>query len=176
MKYWNLLSRASKTLLILSAVFLLYGYLCRVFNINFFWESKSVGWMLFWVMIISLLINRIKNKRPQKKKVLFEKICIGFSVFVLIMKGFLLAVFLQTDAYENAIRFIKTNKEIEAVAGPVRSISLVPQGSIHIQSKGDHQTGQAEFHFIVKGSKKFMDVSMYLTKEPDREWQVLGMR
>ncbi len=55
--------------------------------------------------------DRMKQKRLQNKKTLIEKIGIGFSVFIILIKGVLFFVTQQTTAFESATNFIKTNQE-----------------------------------------------------------------
>ena len=56
-----------------------------------------MGWVLFWVMLIAILRDRIKSKRLQAKKVLLEKIVIGISILVILTKGVVFFVFPQTE-------------------------------------------------------------------------------
>jgi hypothetical protein len=128
LKKFNSLSDITKKVIIMTVAFLLCGYLCRLIGLYFFWESKTIGWTLFWIAIIFILRDRIKEKKLQNKKTLIEKIGIGFSVFVILIKGVLFFATQQTAAFESATNFIKTNPEIKAKVGTVKSIFLVPFG------------------------------------------------
>jgi hypothetical protein len=33
-------------------------------------------------------------------------------------------------------------------------------------------TGQADLHFIVKGSEKYLDLNLLMNKETEAEWQI----
>ncbi|MFT3679370.1 MAG: cytochrome c oxidase assembly factor Coa1 family protein [Ferruginibacter sp.] len=172
MEQLNALSSSTKKVIIIALAFLLYGYVCRLAGIYFFWESKTIGWTSFWIAVIFILRDRIKIKRVQNKKTLLEKIGIGFSIFVIIMKGILFFATQQTSAYDIALTFIKTNPEIQNRVGKVNSVSLIPLGGMAMTTNAQGSAGQADLHFIVKGSKKYIDLNLLMNKEFDTDWQM----
>lgn len=172
MKHFNSLSNITKKVIIATVAFLLYGYLCRLVGLYFFWESKTIGWTLFWIAVIFILRDRIKQKKLQNKKTLIEKIGIGFSIFVIIIKGVLFFATQQTTAFESATNFIKTNPEIVNKVGTVKSIFLVPFGGMSVTTNSQGSAGQADLHFIVKGSEKYIDLNLLLNKDFDTNWQI----
>jgi hypothetical protein len=172
LKYFNSLSDITKKVILATIAFLLYGYLCRLVGLYFFWESKTIGWTLFWIAVIFILRDRIKQKKLQSKKTLFEKIGIGFSVFVIIIKGVLFFATQQTTAFESATNFIKTNPEIKAKVGTVTNIFLVPLGGMSMTTSSQGSAGQADLNFIVKGSKKYIDLNLLLNKDFGTNWQI----
>ncbi len=158
--------------IVATIIFLLYGYLCRLVGLYFFWESKTIGWVLFWIMVVFILRDMIKQKKRYNKKAILEKIGIGLSVFVIIVKGVLFFAIQQTSAYESAANFIKTNQEIRNKVGIVKGIFLVPFGAISMTTNSQGSTGQADLHFIVKGSEKYLDLNLLMNKETEAEWQI----
>lgn len=78
----------------------------------------------------------------------------------------------QTSAYESAANFIKTNQEIRNKVGIVKGIFLVPFGAISMTTNSQGSTGQADLHFIVKGSEKYLDLNLLMNKETEAEWQI----
>jgi hypothetical protein len=172
LKKFNSLSDITKKVIIMTVAFLLCGYLCRLIGLYFFWESKTIGWTLFWIAIIFILRDRIKEKKLQNKKTLIEKIGIGFSVFVILIKGVLFFATQQTAAFESATNFIKTNPEIKAKVGTVKSIFLVPFGGMSMTTSSQGSAGQADLNFIVKGSEKYIDLNLLLNKDFETGWQI----
>jgi len=168
----NSFSGITRKLIIATVAFLLYGYSCRLLGLYLFWESKSVGWTLFWVTVIFILRDRIKDKKIQNKKILFEKIGIGFSIFIIIIKGALFFATQQTSAYDSAVNFIKSNPEIQSNVGTVNSVFLVPLGSVSMTTNSQGMAGQADLQFIVKGSKKYMDLNLLMYKDFNTDWQI----
>lgn len=172
MKHFNSLSDISRKTIIAVVTFILYGYLCRLVRLYFFWESKTIGWTLFWIAAIFILHDRIKEKKLQNKKALIEKIGIGFSVFVILIKGVLFFATQQTAAFGSATDFIKTNPEIKAKVGTVTSIFLVPLGAVSMTTSSQGSAGQADLNFIVKGSEKYIDLNLLLNKDFEKDWQI----
>lgn len=150
----------------------MYGYLCRLLGLYFFWESKTVGWVLFWITIVFILRDRIKDKKVQNKKVLLEKIGMGFSIFVIIIKGVLFFATQQTTAYDSAVNFIRTNPEIQHSVGSVNSVYLVPYGGMAITTSAEGTAGQADLHFVIKGAEAYMDLNLLMNKDFDTDWQI----
>jgi hypothetical protein len=170
--YLKSFSSATRKVIIVTTALLLYGYSCRLFRLYFFWESKTVGWIFFWVMIIAILAERIKSKKLQNKKTLREKIGIGCSVFVIIIKGVLFFATRQTSAYDSALYFIKTNQNIRSNVGIVNSVFVVPFGGMSMTTNSQGTAGQADLHFIVKGSKKYTDLNLLMNKDLNTKWQI----
>jgi hypothetical protein len=171
LKYLNSFSGTTRILIVVTVCFLLYGYLCRLLGLYFFWESKTIGWTLFWIMLIAILRDRIKSKKLEHRKTLPEKIGIGFSVFVIVIKGVLFFTTPQTTAYGSAINFIKTSKDIQKQVANVNSVFLVPLGSMSVSTNSQGTTGQADLNFIIKGSKKYLDINLLMYKDLNTDWQ-----
>jgi hypothetical protein len=172
LNFFNALSGFSRKLILVTAAFLLYGYLCRLLGIYFFWESKTIGWVLFCASVIFILRDRIKQKKQLQKKTLPEKIGIGLFVFIIIMKGVLFFATPKTSAYAAAINFIKTDPRIQNSTGRVESVFLVPMGGISMTTNAQGTAGSADLNFIVKGSEKYMDLNLLVNKDFDTDWQV----
>ena len=80
------MNKITKVVLLAALLLLIYGYMCRLFNIYFFWESKSFGWLLLIVAIILFLFSNIKYKRPKDKHSVLEKILIPVFILLLLIK------------------------------------------------------------------------------------------
>lgn len=173
MKEFYKLSSLNKTLVRLTIAFLVFGYLCRIVGLYFFWESKTIGWTLLFVTIISILLERIKSKKTDNKKMLSEKIFTGLAVFILLIQCTLFFVIPQTDAFKSAKQFLLTDKTIASQVGEAYDIFLVPVGGISMSSSSAGQTGQADLNFIVKGKNKFKDINLQLVKELGSNWTIV---
>jgi hypothetical protein len=173
MNNFALLSKTNQRLVIATIALLIYGYLCRFLGIHFFWESKTIGWMLFWVALISILKQRMEWKKTNDERTISEKIGIGISIFILFIKTSLLFAMPQSDAYKTAKAFIETDKSIADEVGKVEGITIIPLGGLSFSSSNEGKRGAADFNFIIKGSKKFKDYNLQVVKDFDTEWTVL---
>lgn len=166
----------SKFLLVVGVLFIIYGYFGRAANIFFFWESRYIGFAILFIGLIAYLVSRIKVNRTQSKKSLFEKIGIGILIFILLVQAVFFVIAPSTSAYEAAVKYLKEDSNLQKAVGVVDEVSLVPKGSMQMSSSNNSQSGSATFHFIVKGSKKYMDVAIALEKSPASEWTVVAIQ
>lgn len=81
----------TKWLFTIAAILVLYGYVCRWFNIYFFWESSTVGWTLFLLFLICIMWNSMQIKKAEGRKTIGNKIGIGIIVFIFIIAPIVMA-------------------------------------------------------------------------------------
>lgn len=159
-------------ILCLGAFSILYGYLCRIADFYFFWESKIIGWEVFLIGIALLLYQRIISKEVNKKTTI-EKIGLGVVVFIFIIQTILTVVIINSDAYTTAKKYLTTNASLNKEIGKVVALSIIPTGSIQQTTDSEGEQGDAAISLIVKGEKKFKDVVIYVTKQPNSsDWKV----
>ena len=168
--YFNNLSKFTRTLIVTAFTLTVYGYLCRVLNVYFFWESKTIGWTLVLAAVISCIVERIKQQKQQSKKTLSNKIWVGLIGFVLFMESLLFFTLPHSDAYAAAKQFLFTNGDIKSQVGNVTGFFLVPVGGMAISSNAEGESGAADLTIVVKGTKKYMDVHLLVTKSPNTNW------
>ncbi len=170
------LNKFTKTVLIAGLTLILYGYLCRIIGLYFFWESKSIGWTLLFIGVISFLSNRVKIKTTEKKKTLLEKIGIGLIIFILLIQTILIAVIPFTDAYSVAKNYLINDATLKNEIGDINNFGLIPTGGIQKTTDSSGEYGSATINLTVKGDKKFKDITIYVVKYADSlEWKVEGI-
>lgn len=168
------ISKITKGLLVAGSVLLIYGYLCRFLDLYFFWESKYLGWSVLLIgASASAVIDWIKHSKLIGKKTVGQKVMFGVLTFAFLIQVILLIVLPNTNAYEASKTFLRQNRYIETHLGDIEGISIIPIGSISVSQSGDVETGEAVLHLIVKGSKQYRDITLYLLKMADTEWQVM---
>ena len=167
------ISKFTTTILTLAIIFILYGYFCRVIEFNFFWESKSIGWSLLLIAGISYLADRIKIKKLQNNKTLFEKIGIGVTILYLCVQIILLVIFPFTDAYAAATAHLAHNSVLKSEVGNITEFRVIPTGNIQKKINAHGESGSATINLIVKGNKKFKDITIYVVKRVENPgWTV----
>jgi len=75
------------------------------------------------------------------------------------------------DAYKVATEAIQQNQEIIDEVVGIKGFGRIPTGSIHT-SNG---YGEAQLQVKVLGNTRDMHVDVHLTKEPNKEWQLIEM-
>lgn len=165
-------STTTKRLMLATLLLLVWGYACRIIPVYFLWEAKSFGWFLFWITILFSLLDKIRNKKAQQKKRVWEWIGFGVIAFILLIMSLIVIVGRQTGAYDKSVEFIRSSPEIKAQVGDIKSISLVPYGGFSMSSDNAGTSGEADLHFIVNGSKKNIDLNIVLHKMPGASWEI----
>ena len=127
-----------------------YGYISRWFDIYFFWESKIIALPLIILIMFYSSIKGFIKKR--------EFFSIEFIWIVLCMFGFY-QIFnefnLNKLAVEKSKNFIKDNQLIINKVGKINDISF-PVNNKNLSGS------DFSINFIVKGEKKFSDVTVNL--------------
>ncbi|MGZ3882265.1 MAG: hypothetical protein ACXVBF_13035 [Flavisolibacter sp.] len=170
------MNRLTKSVLITGLIFFVYGYLSRKFNLYFFWDAKTIGGILLVVALLLFLINLRRNRKQQRKKIIWVTLGICFLAFGLVLFPVIAVIFHASDAYHIATEYIKSNPKIREQVGEVRSFGLIPGGIIQTTTINGVETGSAILEMTVNGSKKNMDASIELKKEPDSEWTVTSFK
>ncbi len=172
MDYIKTLGKFTKISLICALILLIYGYYARSASINFFWESKSFGYALLLIGVISLLVDGIRIRKSKNKKAIWNKIGIGFIVFILVVQVILIIVIPNTIAFRVAKDYIKHNYELINELGEIKGFGLIPTGGIQINKNSNGEQGSASINLIIKGQKKYKEVTVFVNKNVDSGWKV----
>ena len=176
MNIFTELKYRTKVLAITATVFILYGNLCRLLGIYFFWESLTVGWLIAAVALLLFLIDMTRIRKQAGKKTVWVKIGIVISCLILAVKMIFLFVVPHADAYAAAKEYFQTDQAIRAELGEVKGFALRQTGSISISHSRSGETGEADLTITVKGSKEFKDYSVFLIKGYTTPWKVIQIR
>lgn len=88
------------------------------------------------------------------------------AAMVLSPFGFLM----KNGAQDTAKAFLKADPQVQAQVGAIKSFGLFPQGSVSI----NNGQGHAELNFSLKGDKGEGKATVRLSKEPNKEWEVIA--
>ena len=170
------LSKANKILLVTGVIFLIYGYLCRIIPINFLWDSRTIGWILLFVALLLYWINLRKRRRQHDKKTVWVTIGIIFLYLGLSILPIVIIIIRNSDAYNAATEYLKTDTKIRTEVGNVNGFGLIPEGAVQVTSHNGVKSGNATLAIIVEGNKRYMDVIIDLVKLPGEPWTVTNLR
>ena len=175
MPFFNIRNNRLRFVSISGLLFILYGYLCRWTGIYFFWESKSVGWVLLFVSLIGLINQRIQRRKEKNSayKGYVEKCGIFAGVLSLLLKITVFFLVLSSEAYRDARKFLLNDSITIAEVGQIKNFSVVPWGGIHSPADSSGIYRSAKIILILKGEKKYKQLTVSLKKYPDQtEWKV----
>jgi hypothetical protein len=165
------INRSTKTVLIIGLTLVLYGYLCRLIDFSFFWESKTIGWTIVFVgLILSFKDLHRKPTVPKRNKII-QKISIGLIAFILIVQTIFICVIPFTDAYAVAKDHLTSDADLNNDIGTIKGFGLIPVEQIQKTMGAAGEYGNATINLIVKGDKKNKDVTISLSLYSDqKEW------
>ena len=170
------MSQRTKIILIIGAILLIYGYVCRLLTINFFWDSRSIGWVLMFIGLLSYWMDLRRIRKQTGKKTFWVTLGICFLAFGLIILPVVIYMLKTSDAYNSAIEFLKNDPTIKKELGDINGFGLITTGSVSTTTINGVESGNATFEIMVRGDKKFKDVTIELTKMPDEFWSVIDVR
>lgn len=157
---------------------ILYGYLSRLAGIYFFWESKSLGWFLLFIALIGLIQERIKRRKARNPeyKGYAEKCGILVAIFSLLLKITVFFLVSSSEVLTDAKTFLLNDSTTIAELGNIKSFSVVPWGGMNRQTNSTDGYRSATIILILKGEKKYRQLTISLTKQIDQKaWKVVRM-
>lgn len=171
------LSQFTKITLLIGVLLVGYGIVCRLLNLYLFWESTVIGSTIILVGALSFFLDRIRIKRAHSKNTTGEKFAVGGISFILLMQAILYTTFFTTDAYRVAKNYVEHDENLANDLGKINNSVLLPFGNIITTIDATGTYGDASFTFIVKGSKKFRELTVFVNKNvEDSEWKIVDVR
>ena len=160
-------------LLLIGLITIIYGFYSRMTNTYIFWESKYIGWLLLFMGIIGTMILKIQRNKSKNKKSILQILVIGLMIFAIGFQVSWISFVPMTEYYKKTEKHIRQSKFIKEELGEIISIQLLPSGKIKTEKNLEGEKIFARLNFIVKGDKKFSDVSTSTLKEFDTdEWLI----
>ena len=169
----RLMSNATKIAFTIGIILLVYGYLCRILKIYFFWDSKSFGWIFLIIGLMFYLFDLNRTRRQKGKRIFWVRMGIGFIMFFFALAGAIIFEFkYNSDPYQVAIDYLKSDSVIKNEIGDVTGLGLIPMGAQTITTINGKEYGKAVYYITVSGNKKKKDVEIKLEKTPETVWTV----
>jgi hypothetical protein len=169
------LSQFTKWITGIGLICLLYGIAARVVPVYFFWESIYIGCILITIGIIGQLIALIKPRRKLKKNIVGIIIALGFLSFALSIQLLMVFTIPNSEAYSAAKKELSENSFLRKDIGKITGFSPIPIGQLSTVEDPVDYSGDAFFMIIVKGSKKYVLLSVTMHKNYGEEWKILDM-
>jgi hypothetical protein len=168
--------RITRIIFAAGVILVAYGFLCRELSLFFFWDSKQIGWIILVISLLFYLINLNRIRTRQGKKTFWVKMGIMTVFFGLLLGGYLIYDFNNSEPYRIAKEYLKANSEVRDEVGNIRGFGLMPTGTIETEettSTDDFESGHASLTVTVFGDKKYKDVDVNL-KETRGDWVVVS--
>lgn len=171
------MNKPVKVILGIGIVVILYAFAARAAGIYFFWESSFLGWTVLAIGGLVWLFRAIKVKKVAGKKKLWEKLGVAFLLFLLTIQLIVVIVIPRTGAYAAATSYIVKNDSLKRELGDIEGFGFTESGSIAESSKETGEAaGNAELNLIVKGKKKYKDITVDMLKDWNTPWAVQAIQ
>lgn len=156
------MSKTTMTIFLIAILLLIYGYLCRLLSIFFFWDSKHFGWIMLATGILSFLIDQRRIRTAQKKNIFFVRVGVASIVIALGVAGSANIILKGSDDYKTTVENIKLSGDIKNDIGQVRGFGLFLSGLSINTIKNSISSGPVTFIITVRGSNGHKDVEINL--------------
>lgn len=158
------MSTSTKVIFIIAFLLLIYGYLCRMLNIYFFWDSKHFGWIMLAAGLMGFFIDLKEILLAQKKSSFIPQFFIGVIIVALGIAGGGLLLLNTSTIYQDAIVNIKKDELLKSEIGTINGIGLFPSGSGFMDFAYRASQGPSTFVVTVRGSNAIKEVEITLYK------------
>lgn len=159
----------------ISICLIAFGYLVRMVDLYFFWESKSLGFTLLQVSLAIILRKDITTRKNKKLKNIWSHIGFWLISFIVFVKVLMFVIIPNTDAYEATKLYLKNNSDLKTEIGEVKGHTILPNGSIQSTTDSNGTYGSAAISLIIKGENKFIERTIYVIKSPGKDWEVVAI-
>ncbi len=126
---FSFMSTSTKVIFIIAVLLLIYGYLCRLLNIYFFWDSKHFGWIMMATSIMGFFIDLKKILQAQKQSSFLPQLFIGVIIVAFGIAGGGILLLKSSKVYQDEIENIRINEPFKSEIGNFQGVGLFPSGT-----------------------------------------------
>lgn len=117
----------------------------------------------------TIVVNNPKKSSRAPRILATIGVGIAFFAFTFLFAG---SAMKSSDAYKVAVKEIEVNEEILNETGGIKGYGIMPSGSINIANG----QGEARLQINVLGNKRDLMVTVYLTKGPNGQWDLIELK
>jgi hypothetical protein len=173
LKNFNLITKLT---FIIAITLFVYGIICRIIPIYFFWESLYFSGIIFLIGLILFLNSEIKKKKSDIKSSDFLKFGKVLIYLFIILIAIITTFFNSSDPIKIAKDYIKNNSKLNNEIGKIESVFALPIGTLNTKTNKNGKSGNATLILLVKGKKKFKEMKVSIQKDIDSDWRIIGMK
>ncbi len=167
------MSRATIIMFIIGILLLIYGYLCRLLSIYFFWDSKYFGWLAIISALLLLLIDVRAARIRQRQNIFFVRFFVAILVIILALEVSAVLWVKTTSPYRQVSELIESDKVLTAQLGDIRGLGLIPGiGLIDIIKFPSSES--LAFVVTVRGEKAYKEMEITIARTTLTDWSVVS--
>ena len=158
------MSTSTRVIFIIAFLLLIYGYLCRLLNIYFFWDSKHFGWIMMATALLGFFIDLKKILEAQKKSIFLPRLFIGVIILAFGIAGGGILLVHSSRTYQDSIESIKIDGVLKNEIGNIKGVGLFPSGAGYLNFAYNIKPGPNTFIITIRGTHAYKDVEMTLER------------
>ncbi|MFI1745532.1 cytochrome c oxidase assembly factor Coa1 family protein [Thalassobellus sediminis] len=163
----------SKLTLLTALIMFIYGIICRIIPIYFFWESLYLSAIVFLIGVFFVLNFESKKIQSESKSNIVLIIGKAFTILSIIMFVLINILFNNSDALKTIENHVKNNTELTNELGQINSVIALPIGSINSKMDSRGKSGNATLTLLLKGDKKYKEMMFSAQKDFDSDWKTI---
>lgn len=167
------LSPLLKWIVIAGISLIVYGYLSIIASIYFFWESKSIGWILVLIGLTAFLWKDIQTRKAKGIPKVWSSIGFGLLCFIIFVKGLMSVLIPTSDAYNTAKTQLANMESITNETGEIEGYGFRTNGSLSTSTDATGTYRSAALEIIIKGKKKYIERTIFLESTPQKPWTII---
>ena len=133
-----------------------------------------IGFEMVMAGLIGVCVAWNRHNTGINRTTLPGKIGIGLIAFIFLIQGLLICLLPLSDGYKVSQVFLRNDTALAKQVGVIDNCSFTPWGAgMEYHDTGNVGSGSGAINWIVKGSKRYADVTVYVVKETtDTAWRV----
>jgi hypothetical protein len=169
------MSTSTKVLFIIGILLLVYGYLCRLLHIYFFWDSKYFGWIGILSGTLLLLIDIRMARIRQRQNIFFVRLMVAVIVIFLALEASAVVWVKSSAVYDELTESIENDEVMKAEFGAIRGFNLIPGINI-IDIIRFPASESLTFILTVRGERRFKELAVTIERTGLTNWTVVSFR
>lgn len=115
--------------------------------------------------------QRVRKEQKKKLRKKIAIVLIGAGVVIIGSVLLLMTLMKKSDAYTAAENYLMADPQIQAETGGIKDFGMFPSGNISV----DNGYGNSELSIHVNGTKKDIEITVHLEKQPGGDWEVIDV-
>ena len=167
------MSRATIIVFIIGILLLIYGYLCRLLSIYFFWDSKYFGWLAIISALLLLLIDVRAARIRQRQNIFFVRFFVAILVIILALEASAVLWVKTTSPYQQVSELIERDKALTTQLGDIHGLGLIP-GIRLIDIITFPSSESLTFVITIRGEKVYKEMEVTIARTALTDWSVIS--
>jgi hypothetical protein len=167
------MSRTTIVVFLAGILLLIYGYLCRLLSIYFFWDSKYIGWFSIICASLLLLIDIRMARKRRNQNIFFVRIFVAALIIILALEASAVFWVKTNNSYRQVSELIEKDPALKNELGDIRGFGGIP--GISITDILKFPTSESlTFMITIRGTKVYKEMEVTIARTTLTSWSVIS--